>query len=364
MKHAHLTATLLSAFALTLCITLPTHAAPRYTLSDLGEYVYPYDINNSGQWAGSANGYPVVFDGDRLASICFPDQPLARGAARCINNSGQVVGEIGHDAFLYSAGSLQTLSIPGARSTVAYGISDAGDVVGAIDFAQARASGGYSGTFLYAAGQTTDLADAIHPGSHWGRAINSKKQIVGGIITQWGVNTRQTAFLRDNDSLSMLDNAFAEAYDINDAGQFVGDFSITGARGRHAFLVSNGSLIDLGTLGDRPIATALHINNRAQIVGISKWADMYIPEYPPPDFGHAFLYSAGPMYDLNDRCVLPSNWVLREASALNDLGQIVGTADVGNRFSRRTHGFLLTAIPEPASLSLLLLPTLLLRRPR
>ena len=68
MKHAHLTATLLSAFILSICITFPTHAAPRYTLSDLGEYVYPYDINNSGQWAGSANGYPVVFDGDRLAS--------------------------------------------------------------------------------------------------------------------------------------------------------------------------------------------------------------------------------------------------------------------------------------------------------
>ena len=47
-----------------------------------------------------------------------------------------------------------------------------------------------------------------------------------------------------------------------------------------------------------------------------------------------------------------SGWILADATAINDSGQIVGN---GTNPAGQTHAFLLTPIPEPASLALLAL---------
>ena len=52
---------------------------------------------------------------------------------------------------------------------------------------------------------------------------------------------------------------------------------------------------------------------------------------------HAFLYREGRMQDLNDLIPSGSGWVLEEARAINDRGQIVGFGT----FQGRTRAFLL-----------------------
>ncbi len=52
---------------------------------------------------------------------------------------------------------------------------------------------------------------------------------------------------------------------------------------------------------------------------------------------HAVIYSNGKLQDLN-KTTAGSGWTLIEADAINDAGQIVGTALKGSE----EHGFLLT----------------------
>src|SRR5206468_1747458 len=56
------------------------------------------------------------------------------------------------------------------------------------------------------------------------------------------------------------------------------------------------------------------------------------PLTPPNDywnFGHAFLYTSGILYDLNALNATPG-WELRKASGINDSGEIVGYGAVFN----------------------------------
>jgi probable HAF family extracellular repeat protein len=55
------------------------------------------------------------------------------------------------------------------------------------------------------------------------------------------------------------------------------------------------------------------------------------------------------MEDLNSLIPANSGWLLKQASAINDAGQIAGYGTIHGE----THAFLLTPMPEPAGLSLL-----------
>jgi probable HAF family extracellular repeat protein len=108
----------------------------------------------------------------------------------------------------------------------------------------------------------------------------------------------------------------------------------------HAFLY-NGVMHDLGTLGGTK-SDALGINQKEQVVGVS-----YISG--DSDY-HAFLWTAlSEMVDLNTLIDPAAGWVLTDATAINDVGQIVGQGYAGGQ----TRAFLLTPVPEPASWLLL-----------
>ena len=74
--------------------------------------------------------------------------------------------------------------------------------------------------------------------------------------------------LRD---LGTLGGDSANAWNINDRGQVVGD-SVTTDGSTHAFLWDKGVMTDLGTLGG-PFSSAAVINDRGQVAGSSDNAD-------------------------------------------------------------------------------------------
>jgi len=84
---------------------------------------------------------------------------------------------------------------------------------------------------------------------------------------------------------------------------------------------------DLGSLGGNSVASG--INSRGDIVGR---ADV-------KDESHAFLYQCGVMLDLNALpAVMQSGWLLTEAVAINNLGQIAANGVVNGE----SRGFLLS----------------------
>ena len=96
-------------------------------------------------------------------------------------------------------------------------------------------------------------------------------------------------------------------------------------------------MTDLGTLGGRS-SSANDINESGQIVG---WANTN------GGASHAFIYSNGEMVDLNALIDPTSGWTLHEAYAINNSGQVVGA---GANALGTTRAFLLTPVPEPTTL--------------
>jgi probable HAF family extracellular repeat protein len=110
---------------------------------------------------------------------------------------------------------------------------------------------------------------------------------------------------------------------------------------RHAFLYSGSTMTDLGTLGGQ-YSYAWGINDSGQVVGEA---------YTTGDAAiHAFLYSGSTMTDLNTMIDPNSGWILTDASAINDAGQIAGKG-MNSRY--QNHAFLLTPVPEPSTFTLL-----------
>ncbi len=141
--------------------------------------------------------------------------------------------------------------------------------------------------------------------------------------------------------LGTLGGQRSEANSINDHDQIVGwAYDIGGLE--RAFVFSGGTMQGLGTLsGYAYESDALDVNNLGQIVGWAENANL---------LQRAFLYDDDAITDLNGLIDSSSKWTLVQATAINDTGQIVGW---GTNPNGRNDAFLLTPIPEPSTLALL-----------
>jgi probable HAF family extracellular repeat protein len=119
------------------------------------------------------------------------------------------------------------------------------------------------------------------------------------------------------------------AFGINRVGQIVGASQASGDGPHHAFLFTEGAMIDLGTLGGTA-SQADAISSRGLVVG---WSRI------PSGEQHAFLWSSGQMLDLNRLANIGGGIWLEEATAINDIGQVVANANNGHAY--------LIALPLP-----------------
>ena len=240
-----------------------------------------------------------------------------------INEAGQVVGystaaSLKYHAFLWDNGMMIDLgTLPTGSTSRALGLNDNGQVVG-FAFDGSVAGGADNHAFLWENGVMTDLFP--EPGHSLANAINDAGQVVG----QYNLNR---PFIWQNGEFVELGgfgggNSWGYALDINNAGQVVGSSPVNnGSDGlaQRAFLWEDGVMTDLGALPGLPDSRSHAINELGQVVGFSSFFD---PDTTDEIF-ESFLWEDGVMIDLG----VPGD--LNRAHDINDAGQIVGWSSRG-----------------------------------
>jgi len=161
------------------------------------------------------------------------------------------------------------------------------------------------------------------------KAVNRLGQVVGTSRDALG---RTRAFLWHEDlgivDLKPLTGVNTSANDINENGEIAGGGD-TGFGDFHAYLLSEGTSFDLGTLGGNE-SEALAVNRRAHVTGHSRVAGAVVK--------HAFLIAdPGRMVDLGS---LGGGGAMSVAHDVNDDGAVVGLAETR---TGQPHAFLWTA---------------------
>lgn len=204
---------------------------------------------------------------------------------------------------------LTELGTLGGASSFAFGMNNAGQVVGYSDDA--------TGTPYPAIWRNGVVAKL---GTRGGAAlfVNSRGVAAGNVASV--DSTRMDATLlvgaRAID-LGTFGGSLSLVYGLNNLGQVIGN-ARTADEQDHAFLATGAGMRDLGTLGGQ-YSYAYGINNYGQVVGNSQTATGQ---------AHCFLYSGGVMTDIG---TLGGAGCF--AVAINDAGQVTGqsTASTGSR---------------------------------
>jgi probable HAF family extracellular repeat protein len=119
---------------------------------------------------------------------------------------------------------------------------------------------------------------------------------------------------------------------VNSTGVIVGqsDGSKTGGHWHAVLWNSSNTIQDLGVISGGTYSIAFGVNDSSVVVGYGNLSN---------NAAHAMVWtSAGGMKDLNSLIPANSGWVLINANAINNVGQITGYGTKGGR----NHAFILT----------------------
>lgn len=265
-----------------------------------------------------------------ITDLGYPNDSYCE--AHGINATGNVVGEYELtnsatvSAFLYQNGSRTDLGyLSGPPYAAAFSVNASNYIVGESDY------GNSTHGFEWANGVLKDLGALNGSGYSSAHAINRDAQIVGESSTSFLFNSPIHAVLWSGSTmtdLGALDGSYSSAYSINSSGVMVGETDVLPAGSSnvvtHAFVYSNNSMQDIGTLpGANDYSAAFGINDSGVIVGES---DTVVAGVSTT---HAFIYSNGTMTDLGT-----FGGTLSSASAINSAGHVVGYANDANQNSR------------------------------
>jgi probable HAF family extracellular repeat protein len=242
-----------------------------------------------------------------------------------LNEIGQIGGTAGMEAFLYSHGTLSTLTMGEIPPSVT-AINASGQLAG-----QGTLADNSTRAFIYSKGVVTELG--LLPGGTYSgvSGLNDAGQAAGSAML--GDPTTYHAFRYSGGAmtdLGTLGGKSSGASAINGAGQVVGAADTATPGVYHAFVANGDQLVDLGTLGGAR-SYASGINGAGQIVGVSELAN---------GDGAPFLYDQGAMHNLNN--LVTGFTELQQYVLLNDAGQLAGIGKVNGE----DHVFLLSYTPD------------------
>ena len=328
-------------FSVLFCLSDSTSGAVEYIITDLG-FGHGRDINELGQVVGSQPSF--YWTGGKRTDLPLPPY----GGAFGINDSSvvvtkiKVVGDEFHAIKWRDGVVLNVLgTLGGVSSSQANAINNVGQVVGS-----SGTSTGLTRAFLSDGKSMINLG--VLPGNLASAAadINELGQIVG---TSTGLGPSR-GFIYSNGTMSdigSLGGGSTIPYAINESGHVVGRSS--NGTGLSAFFYDGNSMADLG-ITPATSSVAEGINDLDQVVG-----------YRVSGGPLAFLWDSQNGTRLLNNLIDPlSGWKnLETASDINNKGQIVGW---GKLMNNAEHAFLLTPlnlIPEPGSVAILMICSLL-----
>ena len=332
-KHVGLMMMALSAW--------PAGATTMYTIQDLGVVAGGYvsnghGINASGQVTGQSSvsialgrgeTYPFFWNGGTMQNL----GTLGRGWG--INASGQGVGDSLGTGFFWNGTlieALPTTGYSGVSGTSARGINNSGQVVGTI-FSSSDNRTTDNHAVIWSGGIIQDV------GVGFGMAINSSGQATGRNSLSnraffWdGTTSRELGTLGGNTAFaSSVGNA------INAFGKIAG-VATNALNAQHAFVWDGTNMRDLGTIDGFGSSIGYGINASGGVVGSSDTTT---------GVRHAFIWDGNTMTDLNSILLNGMGWVLESAEAINDAGQITGTAVRRDNGILTIHAFLLDPVSD------------------
>jgi probable HAF family extracellular repeat protein len=330
--------------ALLLTFTTPItpsgrQSATYYGIADLGEFVVPTAVMDYGfpsiagyRWVEPDNAERASFGAHGWGLNTWGTLGGSNSFARATNGSitvgeAQTVQQVYHAFAADYQGQMSDLGTLGGPNSMAYGLNDAGVIVGASETPGTNAP---TVAFIYRDGAMSSLDVSFGGSGSAAYDVNNVGQIVGHAAVS--SPTGQTrAFLHDNGTTTNLGSLGGSsiAYAINDHGIVVGSSVLKGTADFHAFRWESGVMQDLGTLGG-PNSRAAAINTAGTIGG---WAEI------APGKKRAVIWRDGQIVDVNSLIPPGSDWVLEEVTGVGFRDALVGW---GRRADGRLRGFLLT----------------------
>ena len=336
-------------------------AAQSYTITDLGvlkgdNESSGFFINNLGEVVGcsdtqTVNGYPCTglvagqhaftwSSGKGMKDLGTLSGASVSGAVG-VNDAGMVVGYSnvkGQPATNFvavqwsSAGEITDLgTLSGGASSSAFQINSAGESSG-----DSFLSNGKVNATSWTSKTIKNLGAL--PGSIFtaGLAINDNGYIAGESVFSYGPPFKSHAFLwngstmKDLGTLSGGVTSMANAINLSGVAVGQSDGRSTGGLWHAVQWGSNGEIKDLGVLKGGTYSVAFGVNDSDVVVGYGN-----ISTNAP----HAMIWTAGAgMKDLNSEIPGGTGWVLINANAINNVGQITGYGSKNGH----NHAFVLT----------------------